>query len=167
MGRQEDPYALHPYQSDLPTDPRSLGGTRVTEPAPGSPPAPPIAAAVIVKGGRVLLVQRRVKEGSLSWQFPAGAVEEGESPGQAAVRETKEETGLTVSETEILGQRVHPATGRTMIYVACQVMNGEARVADEDELADFVWSDREGLTRYVPYGFYEPVQQYLGKALSA
>lgn len=137
----------------------------MTESAPDSPPAPPIAAAVIVKDGRVLLVQRRVKEGSLSWQFPAGAIEDGESPGEAAVRETREETSLTVTEKNLLGERIHPSTGRTMIYVACDVVNGEARVADEDELADFVWSAHGQLTEYVPYGFYDPVQQHLDKVL--
>ncbi|HEY8982450.1 MAG TPA: NUDIX domain-containing protein, partial [Streptomyces sp.] len=39
---------------------------------------PEIAAAVIVRGGRVLLVRRRVAEGELVWQFPAGKVEVGE-----------------------------------------------------------------------------------------
>jgi 8-oxo-dGTP diphosphatase len=139
----------------------------VTESAPDSPPAPPIAAAVIVKNGRVLLVQRRVKEGSLSWQFPAGAVEEGESASEAAVRETREETGLTVAASKILGERVHPATGRTMIYVACDVLNGEARVTDEYELADFAWSEGGRLAEYVPYGFYDPVQQHLDQVLSS
>lgn len=139
----------------------------MTVPTPDNSPTPPIAAAVIVKDGRVLLVQRRVKEGSLSWQFPAGAVEAGESASDAAVRETREETGLTVAEAKVLGERVHPATGRTMIYVACNVVNGDARIADEDELADFAWSEREQLSEYVPHGFYEPVQQHLDRVLSS
>jgi 8-oxo-dGTP diphosphatase len=139
----------------------------VTEPTTDSTPAPPIAAAVIIQNGRVLLVRRRVKEGKLSWQFPAGAVEDNESAGQAAVREAREETGLAVAETKVLGERVHPVTGRTMIYVACDVVKGEARVVDEDELADFVWSDRERLATYVPYGFYEPVQRHLDNALTS
>lgn len=139
----------------------------MTESAPDSQPAPPIAAAVIVKDGRVLLVQRRVKEGSLSWQFPAGAVEDGESPGEAAVRETYEETGINVSKIKILGERIHPVTGRAMIYVACDVINGEARVVDEEELVDLVWSDRERLAGYVPYGFYAPVQRHLENMLSS
>lgn len=138
----------------------------MTQPTPDSP-RPPIAAAVIVKGGRVLLVRRRVKEGSLSWQFPAGEVEPGENAGQAAVREAKEETDLTVAETQSLGERVHPATGRTMAYVACEVVAGDARVTDEEELAELAWIDRSQLAEYVPYGFYEPVQQYLEGVLSA
>lgn len=60
------------------------------------PSQPTIAAAVIVEDGRVLTVRRRVEEGQLSWQFPAGAIEPGKSEEDAAVRETREETGLTV-----------------------------------------------------------------------
>lgn len=40
---------------------------------------PGVAAAVIVHEGRVLMVRRRVSEGSLSWQFPARKVEPGET----------------------------------------------------------------------------------------
>lgn len=36
---------------------------------------PGISAAIIVQGGQVLMVRRRVKEGELMWQFPAGAIE--------------------------------------------------------------------------------------------
>jgi 8-oxo-dGTP diphosphatase len=62
------------------------------------------------------MVRRRVREGRLSWQFPAGEVEPGESRADAAVRETKEETGLEVTAVKLLGERLHPATGRLMSY---------------------------------------------------
>lgn len=80
---------------------------------------PAIAAAVIVNDGQVLLVRRRVSEGALSWQFPAGEVEAGESGAEAAVRETQEETGLTVRPAGSLGERVHPrANGDVESYPA-------------------------------------------------
>ena len=138
----------------------------MTQPTPDDA-RPPIAAAVIVKDGRVLLVQRRVKEGSLSWQFPAGEVEPGESASEAAVREAHEETGLTVAEAKVLGDRVHPATGRTMIYVACDAIEGNARVVDDEELVDFAWATRDQLAEYVPYGFFSAVQDYLDETLNA
>ncbi|GAA3014151.1 hypothetical protein Sfulv_27670 [Streptomyces fulvorobeus] len=79
---------------------------------------PGIAAAIVVHEGRVLTVRRRVSEGQLSWQFPAGEVEPGESCEGAAVRDTKEETGLTVSAVKMLGKRIHPKTGRLMSHTA-------------------------------------------------
>jgi 8-oxo-dGTP diphosphatase len=122
---------------------------------------PAIAAAITVQDGKLLLVQRRVSEGSLSWQFPAGAVEPGETFEQAAVRETAEEAGLTVKAVMVLGERVHPNTGRLMGYVACDVISGEAYVADAEELADLVWATPDQFSEYVPYGFAPAVHDYL------
>jgi 8-oxo-dGTP diphosphatase len=137
----------------------------VTDAAPET--KPPIAAAVIVQDGRLLLVRRRVAEGSLSWQFPAGAVEPGENREEAAVRETAEETGLTVRALRLLGERVHPATGRTMSYTACEVVDGDASVVDRDELDAVEWLEHDQLAQYVPYGFYGPVQTYLDETLKS
>ncbi|MGW6736271.1 NUDIX hydrolase [Streptomyces sp. NPDC055013] len=126
---------------------------------------PAIAAAVIVSEGRVLLVRRRVKEGQLSWQFPAGEVESGEAEEDAAVRETREETGLEVKALRSLGSRVHPKTQRRMSYTACEVLSGTAHVADPDELAELEWCSHSEISEYVPYGLYEPVQRYLNEVL--
>jgi 8-oxo-dGTP diphosphatase len=134
---------------------------------PGTDTEPAIAAAVIAHKGKVLLVKRRVKEGTLSWQFPAGAIEAGESASQAATREAKEETGLTVTDSKILGERVHPSTGRTMIYVACDLVAGDARVADDEELSEFAWLKHSELPEYVPYGLFEPVQAHLDAVLAS
>ncbi|MEV4561248.1 NUDIX hydrolase [Kitasatospora sp. NPDC049285] len=126
---------------------------------------PGIAAAIIVQDGRVLMVQRRVKEGELSWQFPAGEVEASESPEAAAVRETEEEVGLTVKATRLLGERVHPKTGRQMSYTACEVVSGTATVVDTEELAELAWVEHDQIAEYVPYGLFEAVQQYLDDVL--
>ncbi|MER7038030.1 MULTISPECIES: NUDIX hydrolase [Streptomyces] len=126
---------------------------------------PGIAAAIVVHEGRVLMVRRRVNEGQLSWQFPAGEVEPGETREGAAVRETREETGLTVSAAKLLGERVHPKTGRLMSYTACDVLSGTAYVADTEELAELAWVAHGEIVQYVPYGLFEPVQAYLDAAL--
>ncbi|MFH8557070.1 MULTISPECIES: NUDIX hydrolase [Streptomyces] len=128
---------------------------------------PGIAAAIIVHEGRVLMVRRRISEGKLSWQFPAGEVEPGETREDAAVRETKEETGLNVSAVELLGERVHPATGRLMSYTACEVLSGTAHVADTEELAELAWVAHDQIPEYVPYGLFGPVQEYLDAALAS
>ncbi|MEV6602037.1 NUDIX hydrolase [Actinoplanes sp. NPDC051346] len=121
----------------------------------------PVAAAVIVDDGRVLLVRRRVKEGRLSWQFPAGKVEPGESADGAAVREALEEAGVAVCAVRGLGQRVHRESGRTMVYIASHFVGGSAHAADGEEIAEVAWCDRAAVATYVPYPLYGPVQEYL------
>ena len=128
---------------------------------------PGIAAAIVTDAGRVLMVRRRVREGQLSWQFPAGEIEAGESPEQAAVRETQEETGLTVKATKLLGNRVHPKTGRLMSYTACEVVSGVAEVVDTEELDAFSWVALADIPEYIPYGLFEPVQEYLANSLTS
>jgi 8-oxo-dGTP diphosphatase len=124
-----------------------------------------IAAAIIVDGGRVLMIRRRVAEGELSWAFPGGGIEVGETVEDAAVRETAEETGLTVAAIKVLGERVHPATHRSMSYIACELLAGTAHVADADELAEVRWVAHGELPGLVPHGLFEPVQEYLDSVL--
>ena len=125
-----------------------------------------VAAAVIVHHGRLLLIRRRVAEGRLLWQLPAGKAEDGESFQAAAVRETLEETGLIVEAIRLLGERIHPDTGRQISYTACRVIDGEAHVADADELDAVAWVALAEIPRYVPYPLYEKVQEYLDEVLA-
>ncbi|MEE1813522.1 NUDIX hydrolase [Streptomyces sp. SP18ES09] len=124
-----------------------------------------ISTAIITDGDRVLMIRRREREGKLLWAFPGGGIEAGESPEQAAVRETAEEVDLEVKAVRSLGERVHPQTGRHMSYVACEVVGGEARVADEEELAEVAWIRLGEIPDYVPWGLFGPVQEYLDETL--
>jgi 8-oxo-dGTP diphosphatase len=121
--------------------------------------------SVIADADKVLLIRRREREGKLLWAFPGGGIGQGETPEQAAVREAAEEVGLVVSASRVLGDRVHPLTGRHVTYVACELVSGEARVADAEAVAEVAWIGREEIPFHVPYGLYGPVQQYLGEVL--
>lgn len=63
----------------------------------------PIAVAVVEHAGRVL-IGRRAAAGPLGglWEFPGGKVEPPETPREAAARECREETGLTVRVGDLL-----------------------------------------------------------------
>ena len=52
--------------------------------------------------GRILLLHRNLGDAS-RWELPGGKVEEDETPEAAAVREIKEELGVTVRLTKVLG----------------------------------------------------------------
>jgi 8-oxo-dGTP pyrophosphatase MutT (NUDIX family) len=82
---------------------------------PQAPPAhslhPGAAVLAVDDAGRILL-QRRVDSGD--WSLPGGMMEIGESIGATAIRETREETGLDVELTGILG--IHTDPGHLIAY---------------------------------------------------
>src|SRR5512133_626342 len=62
---------------------------------------PSVAAIVaIINDGKILLTRREDFE---VWCLPGGGVEDGESLAEAAIREAKEETGLDVELTRLVG----------------------------------------------------------------
>lgn len=134
-------------------------GAPLTE--PGTPEPQPVVAAIVTSEHGVLVGRRN--DGKPPWTFIAGEVEPGESPADAAIREVKEETGLLVNYSKIIGRRVHPKTGRTMIYLACTpALIGATGifVGDEDELAEVRWISLAEVDQLLP-GVFEPVREYL------
>ena len=59
--------------------------------------------AIIIDDARLLLVKRAHPPLQAEWSIPGGVLEVGELMRQAAVREAREETGLTVEPGELLG----------------------------------------------------------------
>ena len=73
--------------------------------APAANSIVPAAAVAIEHEGHILMLQRR---DSGNWTLPGGTLEFGESLAECAVRELKEETGLDVQVTGIVGTYTDP-----------------------------------------------------------
>jgi 8-oxo-dGTP diphosphatase len=124
----------------------------------------PVALAVIVHDGLVLLGRRA--DGTPPWVFPGGTIEPGESPEDAAVRETLEETGLRVRATGVIAERVHPRTGVLITYVDAGAAGAAGRVdavAASEELIEVRWVDRAE-ARNLMGDMHEPVRKFLHDA---
>jgi mutator protein MutT len=61
-----------------------------------------VAAALITRGGRILVAQREEQdEWGLRWEFPGGTLEEDEGPQACLKRELREELGIEVEVRKI------------------------------------------------------------------
>ncbi|WP_405994078.1 NUDIX hydrolase [Streptomyces sp. NBC_00986] len=124
-----------------------------------------VALAVVVDAGRVLLIRRAVAEGALLWALPGGKAEPEETVEDAAVREAVEEAGVVVEAVRVLGDRLHPDTGRHLVYVVCRLVSGAPEAVSVREVAEVTWASRSETRSLVPRGLYGPVQDYLDGAL--
>jgi len=108
---------------------------------------PKVAAAVLVeRDGRVLLVRRVNEPYRGLWPLPAGFVDAGEDPAEAAARECLEETGLRVRVTgvvEVAPGREHPRGADFILVYAAEVVDGSLVPADDADAAD--WFPRDAL----------------------
>lgn len=132
-----------------PLDPRQLGNLA--------------AGLAVVRGHRLLLVQRALPPGQGLWSVPGGYVGEGESPREAAVRETFEETGL-IAVIDALARAFHPDSARAphfLLYTAA-TFSGIARAGDDARDARFFGRDevppvefastKYAVRRFIPQG---------------
>jgi len=108
---------------------------------------PKVAAAVLVEqDGRVLLVRRVNEPFRGLWTLPAGFVNGGEDPAEAAARECFEETGLSVRVTrvfDIVAGREHPRGADFVIVYRAEVVGGEMKASDDADAVE--WFARKDL----------------------
>lgn len=104
---------------------------------------------VVVRDGRLLLVRRRGAHGTGTWSTPGGHLDFGETPEACAARETKEETGVGLSNLRFLAitNDVFEDTGRhyVTIWMRGDPDRNEAVIRDAEEIADLGWFESDAL----------------------
>lgn len=112
------------------------------------------AGAIVFDSGRLLLVQRGRQPAMGLWSIPGGHVESDESPAQAAVRETFEETGLRVQVVRHVGTVIRSASDVDEFVIddfLCELIEpGEPVAADDALAARFVDLDHLAQVDLVP-----------------
>ena len=125
-------------------------------------PAFPIPAvgAIALSEGRVLLIQRGKPPAQGQWTLPGGAIEVGESPEEALIREIQEECQLEIRPlrvAEIVNRVVRDDAGKVLYHyliidylVTCRDSRPwrELAIAPTSDAADARWVRLDELEQY-------------------
>jgi ADP-ribose pyrophosphatase YjhB (NUDIX family) len=113
-----------------------------------------------IQDGQVILVRHTYQPG---WHFPGGALERGETPLEAALREAQEEAGVCVEATpELLGVYSSFREGKSdhvIVYVCSAFHLGEA--SDRWEIAERRAFPLDNLPSTVSLATRRRIEEYL------
>ena len=97
-----------------------------------------VVAAIIIKDDKYFIAQRnRNKHMGLSWEFPGGKVEKGETLYMALKREIKEELNIEINIKNKLGEENYQddKINVKLHYFICSHFNGEIILSEHEDSA--------------------------------
>jgi ADP-ribose pyrophosphatase len=131
--------------------------------------APAVAILLQNDHGEMLCVRQfRRAVGATTTEAPAGLIDEGESPEQAARRELQEEAGLDADMTLLSRFYTSPGYCDEELYVFEAINPRESRLAmDEDEEIETVWIKPEAILSGLRDGTFKGAASTVTAALLA
>ena len=121
----------------------------------------------MVYDGDRILVQNRIKPDWPGFAFPGGHVEPGESLTEAAIREVREETGLTIEQPRLCGVKDFPEENGGLymvLFFKTDKFSGELTSSAEGEMRWVSRSEIDGLPLSID--FREMLEIFLRDDLS-
>jgi 8-oxo-dGTP diphosphatase len=105
------------------------------------------SVAVFVEYQGKILMGNRIHNttavGVSEWSVTGGKVDFGETPEQAAIRETKEECGLDITDLEFLTYKTEcfPSFGKHFIclYFRAKATSADAKLMEPEKVSQWVW----------------------------
>ena len=85
----------------------------------------------VTEDGRLILLRRGIEPGLGAWAQPGGFLEVDETVGEAAVRETLEETGLLIRPGEIVGLYTRLEAAVVVLVLEAKVIGGTPTLTPE------------------------------------
>jgi len=100
-----------------------------------------VAGTILLEDGHVLLTRRAIHPAHGKWTFPGGYVDWGEPVELAAVRETYEETGLTVDLGGVVGVYSYAETPVVIVVYEARATGGTLTPCRENDRVEWVGLD--------------------------
>ena len=126
-------------------------GASSSEELSGELPKVGVSIAV-VRGDRVLMAQRGKPPLAGLWSFPGGHLKAGEALRDGALRELREETGVTAATPELLDviEVIQPAAHYVVVVFVARWLGGEPLAADDCAAVQWMTVDEAGRTETTP-----------------